>query len=554
MKKNKWFIAAGVTAGLAAGLSFGCKKLNKKEQSSEELSEMGTERCLPLEATFYEKYVKRALDVGLSFCGIIVLAPVLAISSATVYLEDPGPVVFKQKRVGIHKTYFHIHKLRSMKLDTPDVPTHLLENPEQYILKTGKIYRKLSIDELYQLFDILRGRMSIVGPRPALWNQDDLISERDKYGANDVLPGLTGWAQINGRDELEIEDKAKLDGDYVAQLRRSSWAGFRMDLRCFLGTIISVLISDGVVEGGRDNNQKNVCLSNECQHMENNVWQETRPDDVKKILIVGENSYIGENIKQYLEQYPQYYIVDVLSSLNLLPRVEMFHGYDVVFNVAGIAHVKETKRNHDLFYTVNRDLCVEVANNARAAGVKQMIELSSMSVYGMKYGHIEEDMVPNPNSAYGDSKYQADKKLMEMETTDFRVAIIRPPMVYGKGCKGNYQLLRKLALITPIFPDYTNKRSMIYIGNLCEFVKNIIDEEKSGIYFPQNKEYVSTREMVRLISRYNGKSMVFVRWFNPLIKYSNVSILNKMFGDLTYEKKDVVSKYCFSESIELSEK
>ena len=250
MKKKKLIIAAGAAASLAAGLSIGCKSLNKKEKNSEEMSEKGTDRTLPSETTFYERYIKRALDMGLSFCGIIVLSPVLAISSATVFLEDPGPVVFKQKRVGIHKTYFQIHKLRSMKLNTPDVPTHLMENPEQYILKTGKIYRKISVDELYQLFDILRGRMSIVGPRPALWNQDDLIAERDKYGANDVLPGLTGWAQINGRDELEIPVKAKLDGEYCQALRKSSWSGFKMDCKCFFGTIKSVLSSEGVVEGG----------------------------------------------------------------------------------------------------------------------------------------------------------------------------------------------------------------------------------------------------------------------------------------------------------------
>jgi len=162
-----------------------------------------------------------------------------------IKIDDPGPVFFKQKRVGIHKSHFGLLKFRSMKMSTPhDTPTHLLKNPEQYITKIGKFLRKSSLDELPQLFNIWKGEMSIIGPRPALWNQYDLIAERDKYGANDVLPGLTGWAQINGRDELEIEVKAKLDGEYVQKL------SFAFDVKCFLGTITSVLKSDGVVEGG----------------------------------------------------------------------------------------------------------------------------------------------------------------------------------------------------------------------------------------------------------------------------------------------------------------
>jgi len=193
----------------------------------------------------YKKFLKRMIDVVLSSIGIVVLAiPMLAIA-VIIKIDDPGPVFFKQKRVGIHKSHFGLLKFRSMKMSTPhDTPTHLLKNPEQYITKIGKFLRKSSLDELPQLFNIWKGEMSIIGPRPALWNQYDLIAERDKYGANDVLPGLTGWAQINGRDELEIEVKAKLDGEYVQKL------SFAFDVKCFLGTITSVLKSDGVVEGG----------------------------------------------------------------------------------------------------------------------------------------------------------------------------------------------------------------------------------------------------------------------------------------------------------------
>lgn len=193
----------------------------------------------------YKHFFKRVIDLTLSFIGIIVLIPVWIILGLAIFISDPGPIFFKQKRVGKKKKLFKILKFRTMKKSTPhDVPTHLLENPDQYITKVGKFLRKTSLDELPQIFNIFVGQMSIIGPRPALWNQDDLVAERDKYGANDVKPGLTGWAQINGRDELEIPVKAKLDGEYVEKL------SFGFDLKCFFGTIKSVLRHDGVVEGG----------------------------------------------------------------------------------------------------------------------------------------------------------------------------------------------------------------------------------------------------------------------------------------------------------------
>ena len=193
----------------------------------------------------YQKFGKRLVDIILSGCGILVLAPVYLIVALAIKVDDPGPVFFRQKRVGIHKSHFHILKFRTMKMDTPrDMPTHLLENPEQYITRVGKVLRKTSLDELPQIFQIFTGKMSIIGPRPALWNQFDLIEERDKYGANDVRPGLTGWAQINGRDELPIDVKARLDGEYVQNM------GFFFDMKCILGTILPVFTGDGVVEGG----------------------------------------------------------------------------------------------------------------------------------------------------------------------------------------------------------------------------------------------------------------------------------------------------------------
>ena len=201
--------------------------------------------------TFYEKYVKRGLDVVLSFGGMVVLSPIYAVTALAIKCDDPGPVIFHQKRVGQDKRYFKLSKFRSMKLDTPkNVPTHMLDNPDQYLLKVGKLIRKLSIDELPQLWNIFIGNMSVIGPRPALWNQDFLTSERDKYGANDIKPGLTGLAQAHGRDELEIPDKAKLDGEYAAALKKSSLSGLKMDIMVFLDSVKAVLKSDGVVEGG----------------------------------------------------------------------------------------------------------------------------------------------------------------------------------------------------------------------------------------------------------------------------------------------------------------
>ena len=198
----------------------------------------------------YKKFIKRCVDIILSFSGIILASWLYLIIIIAILIDDPGPVFFTQKRVGKNKKFFNLYKFRSMKMSTPhDIPTHLLENPEKYITRVGRFLRKSSLDEIPQLWNILKGDMSVIGPRPALWNQDDLIEERDKYGANDVKPGLSGWAQINGRDELTIEDKAKLDGEYVQKM------SFLFDCRCFFGTAISALRGDGVVEGGTDNTE-----------------------------------------------------------------------------------------------------------------------------------------------------------------------------------------------------------------------------------------------------------------------------------------------------------
>ncbi len=203
----------------------------------------------------YKNVIKRLIDLILSGVAIIVLALPMLIIAITIKIDDPGPVLFKQKRVGKKKngeiTYFMIWKFRSMKMSTPhDIPTHLLENPEQYITRVGRFIRKTSVDELPQIYQVFTSKLSIVGPRPALWSQEDLVAEREKYKANDMKPGITGWAQINGRDELDIDVKARFDGEYAAALNAGKFKGFAMDVKCFFGTIVSVLKSDGVVEGG----------------------------------------------------------------------------------------------------------------------------------------------------------------------------------------------------------------------------------------------------------------------------------------------------------------
>ena len=209
----------------------------------------------------YKHVIKRLIDIILSGVAIIVLALPMLIIAIAIKIDDPGPVLFKQKRVGKKKngeiTYFMIWKFRSMKMSTPhDTPTHLLENPEQYITCVGRFIRKTSLDELPQIYQVFTSKLSAIGPRPALWSQEDLVAEREKYGANDIKPGITGWAQINGRDELEIDVKARFDGEYAAALNAGKFKGFAMDVKCFFGTIVSVLKSDGVVEGGTGKIQK----------------------------------------------------------------------------------------------------------------------------------------------------------------------------------------------------------------------------------------------------------------------------------------------------------
>lgn len=261
---------------------------------------------------------------------------------------------------------------------------------------------------------------------------------------------------------------------------------------------------------------------------------------MKKVLITGANSYIGTSFEKWVqEQHPDEFQIDTVDMIGESWREKSFEGYDAVFHVAGIAHQKETKVNTPLYYKVNRDLAIETAKKAKKANVKQFVLLSTMSVYGKVSGIIRKTDIPNPTSHYGKAKYQADKKIVKMSTNNFKIAILRPPMVYGEGCKGNYQLLKKFAVVSPIFPDYKNQRSMVHINTLSSFVYWVISEEKEGLYFPQDKEYICTTQMVKKIASANGKRIKMVKIFNPFIKTGlkfQVKIIEKVFGDLIYEK------------------
>lgn len=505
---------------------------------------------------FYEKYIKRGIDIALSFGGLVILSPVLLGISIAIIIDDPGPVLFTQKRMGQNKKYFKLHKFRSMKMCTPhDVPTHMLDNPEQYITKVGKFLREHSLDELPQIWDIFIGNMSVIGPRPGLWNQDILTAERDKYGANDVKPGLTGWAQINGRDELEISDKAKLDGEYCKKI------GFLMDLRVFLGSLHVFGHDDSVVEGGTGEMKK----STYRHYMEGKTPEEiighigfgetveVNEQNEKKILITGAGSYIGETFKRYAAlNYPALKI-DSINMLNSDWREKDFSQYDIVYHVAGIAHadvgtVDEATKVK--YYEVNTDLAVEVCKKAKSEGIKEFVFMSSMIVYGdsAPYGKskvIDENTVPVASNFYGDSKLQADVAVRSMADDNFKVLVLRPPMIYGKGSKGNYPTLAKLAKKLPVFPRIKNERSMLHIDNLCEFlcqimlIKNV--KRNAVVLIPQNEEWTNTSQMVKEIGEVSGEPVKLIGGIMKVAVFIGGKVpgkignlVNKAFGNSVY--------------------
>lgn len=261
---------------------------------------------------------------------------------------------------------------------------------------------------------------------------------------------------------------------------------------------------------------------------------------MKKILITGANSYIGTSFEKYMAQWPEKYQVDTVDMIDGTWREKDFSGYDSVFHVAGIAHIKETAENAHLYYEINRDLAIETAEKAKREGIGHFVFLSSMSVYGVDEGVITPATEPVPKSNYGKSKLEAEIGIGKLRDEGFRVAVLRPPMVYGDGCKGNYQALVKFAEIMPVFPSYQNQRSMVHIDCLCRFVKEYLDTMADGLFLPQDENYVCTCEMVRMIAAEKGKNLRLMRIFNPAvwILAKCTAKGKKAFGNLTYSREN----------------
>lgn len=559
--------------------------------------------------SFYEKVVKRGLDKTLSFAGLVALAPVMGGIALAIRIEDPGPVLFTQKRVGQDKQYFKLHKFRSMKMSTPhDVPTHMLDHPEQYITKVGGFIRKHSLDELPQIWDIFVGNMSVIGPRPALWNQDVLVAERDKVGANDVKPGLTGWAQINGRDELSLSDKSALDGEYTRELEKGGAAALKMDLKCFTGSLHVFGSDDTVVEGGTGSMaasstgalRPDVPEKDPEEHFACDYHFTVDHNGHKNVLIVGKNSYIGDSFVNYAKEHYSdnftFTVVDTLpgddgeSELDALSSDDLA-AFDIVYHLAGIAHAdvgNVDDATKEKYYKVNTDLAVatakrykEVLSTTGREGL--FVFMSSMIVYGdsAPYGRekvVDRNTTPTPANFYGDSKWQADKGIRSLADATMNVAIIRPPMIYGKGSKGNYPTLAKLAKKLPVFPDVSNFRSMLYVGNLCEFLNQMFlskvdaaeSNEGSGtpkalIFMPQNSTYTKTADMVKMIAVTVGHHISVVRGLNPAVVLADKvpgkisGLVDKAFGNNCYDQKLSeysgldYQKYTLEQSIALTE-
>lgn len=345
----------------------------------------------------------------------------------------------------------------------------------------------------------------------------------------------TGRVQINGRDELEIPVKAVLDGEYVKKLN------FGFDCKCYFGTVVFVLRFIGECGRRHGSNEKA-------------GGQTGRRDcvDMKKILITGAGSFIGTSFENYIKKhYPANYTVDIVDMVDGTWREKSFSGYDSVFHVAGIAHSDNAKLSTEreaLYYAVNTDMAIETAKKAKADGAKQFILMSSAIVYGDsapmgKSKVITADTPVSPANCYGDSKVKAEYGIRPLNDDAFKVVILRSPMIYGKGSKGNYPLLSKLAKKMLVFPDVKNQRSMLYIENLCEFVRLMVENGEQGTFWPQNRAYSNTSQMVQMIARTNGKRVRLIKgfgWALRLLSYAT-PLVNKAFGNLSYAME--ISEY-----------
>lgn len=501
----------------------------------------------------YDAFVKRLLDVVCASVGAIVILPLYLLICVGIKCCDRGPVHFSQKRIGRNKRYFYLYKFRTMKVSTPhDVPTHMLKNPEQYITPVGKLLRKFSLDELPQIWNVLRGDMSFIGPRPALWNQEVLIAERDKYGANDVRPGLTGWAQTNGRDALELHQKAMLDGEYVHR------EGLLMDLRCLCKTFHSVVCREGVIEGENQSKAYSAKVSDEERigHIGFSKKVQVDRSQRKRVLITGAGSYLGESFQKYArKRYAANFDIEVLDMEKESWREASFSSYEVVFHVAGLAHAdvgNVCDAAKERYYKINTELAVETAAKAKAEGVGLFVFMSSMIVYGESapYGKrkvITEKTVPAPANFYGDSKFQADVALRQMADETFRVIVLRPPMIYGRGSKGNFPILATMAKRLLVFPDVSNQRSMLYIENFCELLCQVMlirdFSPAAVVLLPQNERWMETTEVAVQLAKAMHKPLRKAPWLAPAVRVAGKipgrisRLVHKAFGSNCYERK-----------------
>lgn len=519
-----------------------------------------------------EERIKRSFDIAASFLGIVLFLPVWILIGALVKVTSPGPVFFLQDRPGYHRKIFKVYKFRTMRPGSDRMVKGVeVMKDDDRVTGFGKFLRRSKLDEIPQLINVLRGEMSLVGPRPeriaSLEDYTPFIEKR-----LDMRPGLTGLAQVSGNIYLDLRERYRLDVYYVEHF--SLW----LDVRIFFRTVGVVLFGEDKFKGKPlvKRGLKQNINADDAETDDYGYKKQFKIDKgaVRKVLITGAGSYIGESFASYAARNYPNLIVDTVDMIGGNWREKRFEGYDSVFHVAGIAHADVDKADEETkarYYSVNTDLAVETARKAKKEGVKQFIFMSSIIIYGEsapfgKRKVIDEKTVPAPANFYGDSKWQADKKIRELGNADFHAAILRPPMIYGKGSKGNYPILEKMAKRLPVFPDVKNSRSMLYIDNLCEFLCQLILSGKDGIYFPQNQEYVQTSQMVRMIASESGHPIWVTSLLNPFVLLAShipgkvSKLTNKAFGNMIYSRKLSVypgldyEKCGLGESIEAVEK
>lgn len=519
--------------------------------------------------------LKRKLDVIGSIVGIVLLFPVWLFIAFLIKLTSPGPIFFLQDRPGYKKKIFRIYKFRTMRQGSEKMEKGVeVLKDDARITKIGGFLRRTKLDETPQLLNVLKGEMSLVGPRPervaSLADYTPFIAKR-----LDMKPGMTGLAQVSGNIYLDLQDRYRLDVYYVEHF------SLLLDIRILIRTIGVVFFGEERYKGKnliktmpmkRKHKNKIVGEGKNTERLpgikpvkgsdagfEDYGYKKSFSidrADHKNVLITGANSYIGESLQSYAEIHYPNLSINTIDMMDRSWREFDFSPYDAVFHVAGIAHADigsvgdEEKAR---YYAVNRDLAIETAKIAKESGVKQFIFMSSIIVYGdsAPYGKkkvIDESTIPSPANFYGDSKWQADQGVRKLGDDRFHVAVLRPPMIYGRGSKGNYPVLAKLAKRLPVFPDVNNQRSMLYIDNLCELLCLLILSGEGGVYFPQNKQYSDTSELVRMIALAGGKKVHTTRILNGVVALASHmpgkigDMADKAFGSFVYSQN--LSEYC----------